>query len=125
MEASERFFQNRACPYFPCHRGIEEKDFNCLFCYCPLYMLGRGCGGDWCFNAKGYKSCADCTFPHRPENYDRVLSRCRDIMAVIARADGSEGKALTAGMNSEEKHDCDYPGRQEKVQDCDRHGEQE
>lgn len=35
MENSHRFFENRECKYFPCHKGLE--DFNCLFCYCPLY----------------------------------------------------------------------------------------
>mgnify|MGYP003176167018 CR=1 FL=1 len=34
------FFQNRACEYFPCHKGVADEDFNCLFCYCPLYLLG-------------------------------------------------------------------------------------
>ena len=33
------FFQNRACEYFPCHKGVADEDFNCLFCYCPLYLL--------------------------------------------------------------------------------------
>ncbi|MDE6970276.1 MAG: cysteine-rich small domain-containing protein, partial [Eubacterium sp.] len=34
-EYSERFFENKACKYFPCHSGL--KQLNCLFCYCPLY----------------------------------------------------------------------------------------
>ena len=33
---SSRFFENRACAYFPCHAGMEGEAFNCLFCYCPL-----------------------------------------------------------------------------------------
>ena len=24
------FFQNRACEYFPCHKGVADEDFNCL-----------------------------------------------------------------------------------------------
>ncbi|MFW5671451.1 MAG: cysteine-rich small domain-containing protein, partial [Acetivibrio ethanolgignens] len=35
MENSYRFFENRECKYFPCHKGLKE--LNCLFCYCPLY----------------------------------------------------------------------------------------
>ena len=31
------WFQNRECEYFPCHKGVREEEFNCLFCYCPLY----------------------------------------------------------------------------------------
>ena len=46
MENSSSFFANRACRYFPCHEGIPEEEFNCLFCYCPLYLLGERCGGD-------------------------------------------------------------------------------
>ncbi len=38
------FFQNKECEYFPCHKGVKEEDFNCLFCYCPLYTLGKHCG---------------------------------------------------------------------------------
>lgn len=37
MNDSYRYFENRACQYYPCHKGIEE--LNCLFCYCPLYTL--------------------------------------------------------------------------------------
>ena len=36
MENSWKFFENRDCRYFPCHSGLT--DFNCLFCYCPLYL---------------------------------------------------------------------------------------
>ena len=44
---SSRFFENRDCAYFPCHAGMDGEPFNCLFCYCPLYALGRACGGDY------------------------------------------------------------------------------
>ena len=37
MENSYRFFQNKSCEYFPCHEIKDSGDFNCLFCYCPLY----------------------------------------------------------------------------------------
>lgn len=87
MKAGERFFQNRACPYFPCHAGIDEADFNCLFCYCPLYALGRACGGNCRYNDKGMKDCSACAFPHRSENYDGVLARYPDIMTVAAKID--------------------------------------
>ena len=41
------FFQNRDCEYFPCHQGADPENFNCLFCYCPLYALGEKCGGNF------------------------------------------------------------------------------
>ena len=34
------FFSNKECEYFPCHQGADPENFNCLFCYCPLYALG-------------------------------------------------------------------------------------
>ena len=84
----DQFFQNRACEYFPCHQGIDEADFNCLFCYCPLYALGKACGGNCTYMESGIKSCMGCTFPHRRENYSRVLERYAEIMAVVRRMDG-------------------------------------
>lgn len=73
MENSYRFFENRACKYFPCHMGVEE--LNCLFCYCPLYHQ-KNCPGNPKFVEKEgqtVKVCADCTFPHQPEMYDVVV----------------------------------------------------
>ena len=37
------YFSNTACEYYPCHPDADPDNFNCLFCYCPLYMLGREC----------------------------------------------------------------------------------
>ena len=82
-----RFFQNRQCAYFPCHSGVSEEDFNCLFCYCPLYALGRRCGGNCQYTDTGVKSCMACAFPHRRENYDRVIARYEEIMAVVKKMD--------------------------------------
>ena len=82
-----KFLQNRECEYFPCHKGVPEADFNCLFCYCPLYALGRGCGGAYTYLENGCKSCERCAFPHRKENYDKVLARYDDIMEIVRRMD--------------------------------------
>ncbi len=82
-----RFFQNRGCPFFPCHTGVAEKDFNCLFCYCPLYALGESCGGSFRYTASGVKSCENCAFPHRRENYEKVLARWPEIAALTRRKD--------------------------------------
>ena len=85
---SSRFFQNTACEYFPCHQGVAKEDFNCLFCYCPLYALGKTCGGNCEYLENGVKSCKDCTFPHERENYDRVIGRFSEIMDAVRRMDG-------------------------------------
>lgn len=79
MENSHRFFRNEACAYFPCHETDDPENFNCLFCYCPLYCLGRDCGGDFRITAAGVKDCTPCLVPHRPENYDRIVERLREV----------------------------------------------
>ena len=73
MQNSYRFFENRECKYFPCHK--LEGDFNCLFCYCPLYNREH-CPGSHTYiekDARRIKVCTDCTFPHQPENYDIMI----------------------------------------------------
>ena len=59
------FFANTECDKFPCHPGIEPEEFNCAFCYCPLYLLGPNCGGNFKYLESGVKSCVDCAKPHR------------------------------------------------------------
>ncbi|MCR4821339.1 MAG: aminotransferase class I/II-fold pyridoxal phosphate-dependent enzyme [Treponema sp.] len=77
MENSSRFFRNTDCSYFPCHKGIDCEEFNCLFCYCPLYSR-PSCPGNPTFIKKEdgriVKRCTDCTFPHRAENYDKIIA---------------------------------------------------
>ena len=85
---SSRFFRNTACEYFPCHQGVKAEDFNCLFCYCPLYALGKKCGGNCRYTEKGVKSCKDCAFPHHRENYGRVIARYPEIQAAVRKMDG-------------------------------------
>ena len=73
MEHSYKFFENRACRYFPCHKGLE--DFNCLFCYCPMYFLKKCPGSPSWIERDGVriKDCTGCTYPHRPENYENIM----------------------------------------------------
>ena len=87
ISKGSRFFQNTACEYFPCHKDVAEEDFNCLFCYCPLYALGKSCGGACEYTAEGIKNCENCSFPHRRENYDIIIARFQDIAAVVQRTD--------------------------------------
>ena len=81
---SYRYFQNKDCEYFPCHKGAKEENFNCLFCYCPLYALGDKCGGHFTYLENGIKDCSGCQFPHKAENYDQVNARFAEV-AEIAR----------------------------------------
>lgn len=73
MQNSYRFFENKECQYFPCHKGLE--DFNCLFCYCPMYLREDCPGNSKYFEKSGkkIKDCSNCTFPHRFENYDEMI----------------------------------------------------
>ena len=82
------FFQNRECEYFPCHKGVDPETFNCLFCYCPLYALGRKCGGNFRYNEKGFKDCTNCSFPHRKDNYEKVIGRYGEIIDMVKIIDG-------------------------------------
>lgn len=69
------FFSNRSCEYYPCHEGADPENFNCLFCYCPLYFLGDRCGGGFCYTDRGVKDCSGCTIPHRRENYGYIVKK--------------------------------------------------
>ena len=90
-EKRYRFFQHRDCEYFPCHEGVPPKDFNCLFCYCPLYALGEDCGGCFLYLEDGTKSCLDCAFPHSRENYDAILARFPELKALAAKKEQKDG----------------------------------
>lgn len=81
------FFQNTKCEYFPCHKTDAPEDFNCLFCYCPLYALGEQCGGAFTYNEKGVKDCTRCLFPHQRENYGAVNARFHEVAALARRKD--------------------------------------
>ncbi|MBE6827674.1 MAG: metal-binding protein [Ruminococcaceae bacterium] len=68
---SYKFFENKDCEYYPCHRGIDR--INCLFCFCPLYE--KECGGNYKILENGKKDCSDCVFPHLEENYAKIIKK--------------------------------------------------
>lgn len=79
------FFAHRECVYFPCHSDIDPDEFNCLFCYCPLYMLGTECGGRFTLTHDGIKDCSNCNLPHINDNGVRMVGkRFSDICANSA-----------------------------------------
>lgn len=81
------FFQHTACEYFPCHKTEHPEDFNCLFCYCPLYALGKRCGGNFTYSESGYKDCSACLVPHRRENFEKITARYAEIMDIVRMQD--------------------------------------
>ena len=80
MAQEYSYFSHKKCEYFPCHEGADPENFNCLFCYCPLYVLGDECGGNFRYTEKGRKDCTNCLFPHKRENYKAVIGRYGDIV---------------------------------------------
>lgn len=85
MSKHYKFFQNKACEFFPCHKDADPDTFNCLFCYCPLYALGEGCHGAYRYTPSGIKDCSACLFPHRPESYDVICSRFSEVAALCRK----------------------------------------
>ncbi|MHB8068882.1 MAG: cysteine-rich small domain-containing protein [Desulfobaccales bacterium] len=73
MSDNYRFFKNTKCYYFPCHPVEDEENFNCLFCYCPLYFFAD-CGGRPVMLGR-VKDCSNCDRPHRPGGYEQIISR--------------------------------------------------
>ena len=76
-----KFFQNKECEYFPCHETDKPEEFNCLFCYCPLYHLGKDCGGNFYYTDKGVKSCVNCLRPHKKENYKKIVKKLKNELS--------------------------------------------
>ena len=69
------YFANRDCRYFPCHKGSDAENFNCMFCYCPLYSTGSSCGGNFTYTKSGVKDCSNCLLPHSPDGYEHITKK--------------------------------------------------
>ena len=80
-----KFFQHRKCEFFPCHKTEDEENFNCLFCYCPLYALGENCGGNFKYTEDGIKDCSDCLVPHKKKNYEYIMNKFDEIVEVARK----------------------------------------
>ena len=79
-----KFTQNKNCEYFPCHKTEDPENFNCLFCYCPLYMMGSKCGGNFTYTAKGIKNCTPCIIPHIKDiGYNHIQSKMKTVMKIV------------------------------------------
>ena len=80
-----RYFQNSQCEYFPCHEGADCENFNCIFCYCPLYALGDKCGGNFKYLENGIKDCSSCLIPHKAENYEKINARFSEVAELAKK----------------------------------------
>lgn len=84
-EKNYSFFSHKECEYFPCHKTADEDNFNCLFCYCPLYALGEKCGGNFVYTEEGVKDCTKCSIPHKRENYEYIIGRYSEIVELAKK----------------------------------------
>lgn len=84
------FFQNWECEYFPCHKTAYPEDFNCLFCYCPLYALGEKCGGNFTYTERGIKNCTGCLLPHGRRSVERIAERFPELAELAKRSGCTE-----------------------------------
>ena len=87
MSQNYKFFNHKDCVYFPCHKTNDPDNFNCLFCYCPLYALKDKCGGNFRYTEKGIKDCTNCTLPHQRDNYDYIIGKFKDIINITKKDD--------------------------------------
>ena len=55
--------------------------------YCPLYMLGDACGGNFTYTENGVKNCTDCMVPHTRNAVQYILKRWPDIAARAKKQD--------------------------------------
>lgn len=80
-----KFFNHKDCEFFPCHETNDPDNFNCLFCYCPLYALGENCGGNYSYTENAYKDCSKCMLPHKKDNFDYIMSKYPEIMELAKK----------------------------------------
>ena len=76
MKNSYKFFRNIDCKYFPCHKVSDNREFNCMFCYCPLYFL-EDCGGNYEVKSN-IKSCINCNIPHTNNGYEYIMKKIKE-----------------------------------------------
>ena len=81
---NHKFVQNSKCEYFPCHKIEDTENFNCLFCYCPLYMMGEECGGNFKYTEHGIKDCSQCSLPHIKDiGYDHIRGKMKTVINIV------------------------------------------
>lgn len=78
MDNSYKFFSNKECKYYPCHK-TDYDDLNCLFCFCPLYSMGENCEGNFKMLSNGIKDCSYCTIPHSADGYEYIMKKLAQI----------------------------------------------
>ncbi|MBO5098819.1 MAG: cysteine-rich small domain-containing protein [Clostridia bacterium] len=81
MKNNCKYYKNTECEYFPCHENAGE-DFNCMFCFCPLYPLGDKCGGNFEYIDDKVKNCSNCLIPHSKDGYEYISKKLREVSEI-------------------------------------------
>ena len=81
-----KFHSHKACEFFPCHETTDPDNFNCLFCYCPLYPMGKDCGGNFVYLEGDIKDCSNCLVPHKRGNYDYMMGKLMEFHQQLREA---------------------------------------
>ena len=58
--------------------GADPENFNCLFCYCPLYA-GRGVAAETSVHCRRRQTAQLHLFPHNPDNYMAICMRYEEV----------------------------------------------
>ena len=74
MSQHYQFFSHKQCEYYPCH---DLEEINCLFCFCPLYTLGKECGGNYQYIGD-VKDCSQCLVPNQKRNYEYMIKKMKE-----------------------------------------------
>ena len=109
MHPSYRYFENKACKYYPCHADIDH--INCLFCYCPLYTQ-ENCPGTYRYlNTER----AICVHEEGSENPTMLDSRIPNVRFTVDCEANCEPKEITkqipqvhSTINDRKIKDCTY-----------------
>ncbi len=97
------FYSHTKCEFFPCHQTEDKENFNCLFCYCPLYALGDKCGGNFKYTYGGIKDCSGCMIPHKLDNYGYIIGRFGELVELTRRqADGEPPEETKENKDGQE-----------------------
>ena len=72
------YFSHKKCEFFPCHKNADPDDFNCLFCYCPLYALGEKCGGNFRYTERELKTAQTVCFRISEKTMDMSQENTRN-----------------------------------------------
>ncbi len=73
------FYQHKECKFFPCHDVDNIENFNCKWCYCPLYFVKK-CVGNYKMNDNGVKDCSDCKIPHYADMKELVGEKIKEYV---------------------------------------------